>query len=32
MSLVVSACEKKPYGMERVCEAWRMSSSTVYRL
>ena len=31
MSLVVSTCEKKPYGVKRVCEAWRMSSSTVHR-
>ena len=31
MSLVVSTSEKKPYGVKRVCEAWRMSSSTVHR-
>ena len=32
MSLVASASEKKPYGVERVCKAWQMSSSTVYRM
>ena len=31
MSKVVSASEKKSYGVERVCEAWRMSNTTVYR-
>ncbi|MBF2760420.1 MAG: hypothetical protein ISN28_09140 [Ectothiorhodospiraceae bacterium AqS1] len=31
MSFVVSASEKKPYGVGRVREGWRMSSTTVYR-
>ena len=31
MSLVVSTSEKKPYGVKRVCEAWRMSTTTVHR-
>ncbi|MBF2759536.1 MAG: hypothetical protein ISN28_04615 [Ectothiorhodospiraceae bacterium AqS1] len=31
MSAVVSVLGEKPYGVKRVCKAWRMSSSTVYR-
>ncbi|MBF2761368.1 MAG: hypothetical protein ISN28_14105 [Ectothiorhodospiraceae bacterium AqS1] len=31
MSVVVSSFGEKPYGVERVCKAWRMSRSTVYR-